>query len=559
MKPLTIRARLAGGLLTLLLGAAGALNAAEPDLTTPAVRVIRTDYLQRRAAIEQQHAAESARAIETGLESTRQMLARARISGNIPAQAAARTGIQIFSDAQAALAKQAPPALPENVRRELQETVATARRQLTSVDAVREAARRVLESDALVALGEALAKQGTPVAEEGARRELLARLAGRPVPAEPGATEATATPGAKPGEAAASNAVPTTILASGTALEWLALSQVTVEVSALEVLRLPVAGVAHPGLHAGEGPISGQPFSVRWEPLRELQPAGTTPIFRIVPTGGGPVDVAEWPAARNQWHLEVRARPAGGVPSRHRFTLEVGAETAATRPLAGLGATGTVGSAGSSSTNLVRVRFESDPPGAVVSAGGRLLTSNGKVLATPFDYQLGPDAVEIRFRRRGFTDAVYARVVPKPGGVLRARLVADPNYVDQRVSVQSGAKGWQATAIRVRKGQHVRLQALGTWSCGTGGEMVDAGGYPNNDTFFKYYLDPQRHPRLVNGANYGCLLMRVMPGGQPQAASGSSATLQADADGTLAFDINEAPEARRDNRGVLVVQVQIAP
>ncbi len=560
MKPLMVHARRTGGRLALLLllWAAAAVRGAEPDLTTAAVRAVRTDYLQRRAAIEQTHAAASSRAVETGLELTRQMLARARVSGNIAAQAAARTGIQIFTDAQAALAKQTPPALPENVRRELQDAVTAARRQLASVDAARESARRVLEGECLLALGEALTKQGTPIADEAKRRELLARLAGMPAPPESGAKPVVGSPAATPGQSAASNAVPAALLASGSAREWVVLSQVTVEVSAMEVLRLPVAGVAQPGTLSGEGPVSGQPFSMRWEPLRELQPAGTTPVFRVVPTGGAPVDVAEWPAARNQWHLEVRARPGGSVPSRHLFTLEVGAETAATRPLAGAGPTGTVVSAGVA-TNTVRVRFESDPPGAVVSADGRLLSSNGRVLATPFDYRLSTDAVEIRFRRRGFTDTVYARVVPKDGGVLRARLVADPSYVDQRVSVQSGAKGWQPTAIRVRKGQSVRLQAMGTWSCGTAGEAVDAAGYPNNDVFFKYYLDPQRHPRLVNGANYGSLLMRVMPGGEPLAASGSACTLQADADGTLAFDINEAPEARRDNRGILVVQVQIEP
>jgi hypothetical protein len=257
--------------------------------------------------------------------------------------------------------------------------------------------------------------------------------------------------------------------------------------------------------------------------------------------------------------LLVRARPAPSGLSKHAFVLDVGAETAATRLLDGAEEAGTnaVGRT-AGATNTVTVRFESEPPGAVVTVNGAVLGSGGRPAVTPFEYRVPAENAEVRFRKYGFVDAVYPRVFPKEGGVLRAKLAADPEFVSQRFTVQSGARGWQNTPVRVRKGQAVRLSASGTWACGADGEEVDAGGYPNNANYFKYYLDPQRFPRVVAGANYGVLLMRIVPSGEARAA-GRSVSFTADADGTLALDINEGPAARHDNKGSLAVEIQVGP
>jgi hypothetical protein len=104
----------------------------------------------------------------------------------------------------------------------------------------------------------------------------------------------------------------------------------------------------------------------------------------------------------------------------------------------------------------------------------------------------------------------------------------------------------------------VQIRATGSWSCAPGGEMVDAAGYPNSERFFRYYMDPQRNPRLSQTAHYGALLARILTDGVYHPLS-TEASFEADRSGELTLDINEAPSARRDNKGGVDVFVLIDP
>jgi len=124
--------------------------------------------------------------------------------------------------------------------------------------------------------------------------------------------------------------------------------------------------------------------------------------------------------------------------------------------------------------------------------------------------------------------------------------------------VPASGPAWLRTGIQVSKGTHVQATIVGTWSCGPGGEFVDATGYPNNDRFFRYYMDPRLNPRITLEANYGSLIARSLPDGRVHSL-GAQTSFAVDKTGELALDINEDHSARRDNKGTLEVRILVTP
>ena len=501
-----------------------------------------------RAAALQSYRESVSRAAEIAFEQAQQMQVKAKKSGNVTASAVAKTAVRIATDAKAAAQGGELPKIPENVRRELQDWAGEFKGRL---DAATTAYEDALKS----------------IAEEFGEAD--------DAPESAAESESADSPGTA-SEAQAEEPVPDIPPnASGAAANWLPVARVSIECDGMEMISLPVAGIAERTRTESKSDLTGQPYAIEWAPLNELVVTDRKPVLRAVPENGRAVDVTEWPSAGNGWRMEVRVRPdSKGRPLK--FLLEAGEGTADLRAVAsdeaGEGAppgegAGPAASASQSATPSdsapsgakVKVRFESDPEGAMVVIDGRPLSSGGRALLTPFDAAIPPSAIgELRFRKRGFNDAIYRDVTPKGGATLRGRLAADPKFTDKRVSVRASSSSWQASGIKVRKGQKVSLEANGKWQCG--GEMsADALGYPNDDQCFAYYLDPRKYPRTLVAENFGCMLVKVAPDGAPHAIHSLHSTFVADADGTLSFEVNEAIPARRDNRGSITMRIQIAP
>ena len=496
-----------------------------------------------RAAAEKTYRESLTRAAELAFEQAQQMQVKAKKSGNVTASAVAKTAVKIATEAKSAADKGEMPKLPENIRRELQDWAGEFKGRLDAAATTYESALKSITDE-------------------------FGEIEGAPTPAAEG--ESTESP-----DAAAAAQTEETVpdippCASGNAANWLPVARVSIECDGMEMIGFPVAGIASHKRTEAESNLTGQPYAIDWTPMNELVVTDRRPVLRAVPENGRVIDVTEWPSAGNGWQMEVRVRPdPNGRPLK--FRLEAGEGTADLRAVASAapesagagaaadGAPPAAGSAPDKAAGKVKVRFESDPEGAMVVIDDRPLSSGGRALLTPFEVAVPATAAnEIRFRKRGFTDAVYRDVTPKEGATLRGRLKADPKFIDKRVSVRAAANSWQTSEIKVRKGQKISLDAIGKWQCG-GDKMADALGYPNDDQGFQYYLDPKKYPRVLVSENFGCMLVKIAPGGAPHAIHSLRSTFTADADGTISFDVNEAVPARRDNRGSITMHIQIAP
>ena len=122
----------------------------------------------------------------------------------------------------------------------------------------------------------------------------------------------------------------------GEASAWVPVARIGIEVAAIEVISLPVAGLAERVGIRGQGIESGAPWQAAVTPLREFTPPGdgVAPAMRIRAVAGRrPLDVLEWPGRRNGWKIELRVRPPVPGLSRHGGVLEIDAAAfAAARP-----------------------------------------------------------------------------------------------------------------------------------------------------------------------------------------------------------------------------------
>ncbi len=539
---------IAAGLIFALLPDRIKADEIEPDLTTPAVQKLRTEWLAERTKLDEQYAAALTELLEQQTGEAEEMLRRARVSGNITQQAIARTANQILEQATEKLKSDGKLVLPETVRRELRPMVEQMRQKGTEIAAVQTEARSKLELATANTLQQLLADQETPVeAEEAAT--LLQQLEGVEVAAPEAEGEGQAE-GEEGGEAAPKEELPkepAEIASTGMAGDWESLLLVNIHVSLLEVISIPVVGVGSDREYTDRSMGDGSEIPIRLQPSNELLDGNASLVFRAMSVPGfSAPDIVAWPSARNNWELELRCRPHS--TQTHALRLEVSSTNARLRRVAGAADEDDE----EDNTPRVAVQVDTRPEGAAVYIDGRLQLKGRVPLRTPCEVQIRETGGEVTLRLTGYLAANLGKIVPREGQPVRAVLTSDPDYYDKTVRVQAAMAG-RPSGISLKAGQRVRLTVSGQWACGSGGEMVGPEGY-SVDKFPNYYINPKLSPRITTDAAYGALLVRIGTG--PWKPVGRTLVFQAPASGPLTFEINEAQGKRMDNKGVLDVGIK---
>jgi len=463
------------------------------DQGSPQLQELKAEYVQKREALNKTLAQDLARIASDGLTQAQQMQSKAKISGNITAQASANAAIKIYTEAAEGLKKTGQLQFPDNIRHDLQNMVAASRN--VQNDCLKK------HTDALKALDEEYApllvtsKQTAANDQPGAidqQREELAKL-----------MTTTSTP-SNTNAATKQVAAAVQIHASGEAAQWRTILHAEIHVASIEIISIPITGVTEKKQTENQSYLTDEVYQLKLTPFNVFNPEAQAPAFRVMSLPPlQPVEVIAMPSLANNWTLEIRARPHGSP--RLGFSLEVDAN--ATRPLPGQAETPAIGSAATTAPDKPATKVQAKQP-----------------------------------------ESVTGRV---PGG-------HPPAGVFSTFQVTARTNKPISTGINVRKGMRVRIVASGNWSCSPGGEMTGPEGYPNNDRFFRYYMNPQNNPRLALTANYGALLARIQPDGKYHAID-SDTIIEADRSGEISLDINEGYDARRDNKGNLTVQVFAKP
>jgi hypothetical protein len=300
-------------------------------------------------------------------------------------------------------------------------------------------------------------------------------------------------------------------------------------------------------------PISGENSKWEYVAAQVLAPASGM-VFRLqrVPDRLG-VEPVEWPLARNDHSLTIRV-PASNVSTLPAFDLQValpGRDLGAV--FAGAAVETTVSE---KPLPPVTLSIQTVPPGAAVWVDNELLRES----RTPCRVRIPGGRHALRLVLPGYVSVSVTNENFVADKTIKWAFQPDRRVVRKSLTVSAGADGWTTDGTRVGKGDAIAVEAEGNWSCGPDKEVCDALGYPNNDKFFRYYMDTTAHPRQFVGANYGALLMRIGETSRPLAV-GRSLRVTAPEGGTLFFDINEGPgrKFRQDNASALILRLQVMP
>ncbi|MEO5366810.1 MAG: hypothetical protein H7831_10750 [Magnetococcus sp. WYHC-3] len=543
---------------------AATVRAQAPDLNSPDVQKLKDEALAQRGEIAKQRTEAMRKVIDDQLESTRQMLSKAKISGNITATAASTAAIKLFTDVKTSFEKNGSCAVADKVRTDLEATVEEFKRNLRFVEDKQAEDIKKLNRSFAVKLGEILARQNTPVTDEAKLLDLWTHM----LPAMPVTTTTSATNTAGNNAVVAAPATSAVLQSKGETANWTTLMKLDATVrDGLEIVNVPLTGITAPKSFSGTGAM-GNPWQVQVSPYQELATDKAPPPFRIqsLPPAKT-MEVSTWPDARNNWTIELRAKTTK-IPSRHIILLET--DAAACKPLSGGAATTppSTATAGTAATPAptpaappatMKVRFESQPDGAAVLINNQPLLEQNQPLLTPFYYTMPAAPADITFRKRGYKEAILRQVMPVANKPIHVTLEDAIGVTDVTIPVPANNTAeWTPTGVRARKGNRVRITANGTWSCGAGGEQVDANGYQNDDTYFKYYLDPIQNPRISTKAKYGQLIARILPDNEIFPI-GNQGVFTVMAEGEVVLAINEQVQARKDNQNAIKARILVDP
>lgn len=530
--------------VTALAASPSARSAPEPELFTP-------EMLQLRAAISNELATAKARApnpkrekLVAAQQTWETELAEKRKNRNVRGIAIAESAVATIRDAIAALDAKGSFEFPATLRRELTEDFAKLKAEADALASSDPSALTAAETKCLGAFRQGAARSGATLTSEDAAalarmRTWLTETPPKAKPAaKPGTDAATTTEAA----AAANRDAPLMAVnkeppkeffaESRPGADWTTVGTWTAEIWGPDVFDIPVYGAA--GKRSGKkmNPLVGRETRWTYEAARALEAGDYAFRLRRLDKHGV-VDVVDWPTPGNQGTLSVRTHMVETVPAPTGFELQC------------------------SMGKGVVVPVKSEPAGAKVAVNGVTYQADGRDATTPFTMILPPGTYAIRITADGFQDLEAKSFEIKEGRQIVVKLQPLKDLPGKVVHVDP-AKPWQESGVILKKGERVRLSVTGQWACGSKGEMVGPGGYPNKIAYGHYYLDPRASPRQVDGKPYGALLARIGDG--PIAVIGEGSGFIASAGGVLKFDINDAldPVARRDNKGALDVKVSVS-
>jgi len=532
------------------------------NIYAPPIQALKNDYLEKQAKQKDVRLDQLHGLVRQNIASAEKMLKTAKTRGNISGMAVTRKWMSIFKRCTEELETTGNFKLPTKVRRELASVIVACKQKKTEVEEAHTARLAALERTCYERFVTECGKQAEETPGDEELKQLFHDLiSGRP-PAQPSSGEGEVEKGeVESGRDSQpdTSKEPTVIAASGEGEEWAPIARWFVEVHGLGMFQIPVMNRFEAADGEGES-ILGESYKTRYEPLRILSPGGGYVFRAKTIRGEKPVEIVEWPSEANSWTILVRARPGEEAPSKHGFEFQASFPGATELPFVGpTGEDAPVSPETDKARATVKITVKTRPAGAVVYVDRRLYRPQEGPHRTPCEVALTAGTHDIVLKKLGYRDGVINQFEATEGRTLAWVLQKDPSFISKTVIV-SAKSVWCAVGIDVKEGDCLVVSPAGTWSCGRKREKVDSEGYPNNEHFFHYYLDPKSSPRQFARANYGALLMRIGEDGG-LVPVGRKLRIKAERSGRLHFDINEKDDgrSRRDNTGSLTLRIQKWP
>lgn len=524
-----------------------------PDASTEGVSAIIGKYRASLSTAEAARRSAATKVLNRYLTDMNAMMAEKKKARNVTGIAVATTGIDLFQAGITNIEAGGTFQPPEKVRRELDAVVSECKIAVAMIENTASREKERAFAEAMTAFAAIAARGGSPAHDETALKKRLLELLQEPLPQ----TGKDDIPAGKM-KAAVSNQVdvatnlPAILASSGDADAWYPIASWRGAMMGMDIVTIPLTGAPQGTNRTTQfNPMSGQNSELTWIVHQSITPSPAMQYRLKRADKRDGVDLLEWPSAANGFKLTIRAPATERYPSLHGFDLEVAVPGSSAAPFGNLRPSQSL----EKPAKPTVVTLVTSPEGASIFLNGSIYPR----VRTPCRLTLPTDTRSLTLVLPGYAPLILTNTTFSNGQTIRWNFAPDPRIQRATFPVSASAASWHDTGIMVDTGDNIGITAKGQWACGSGKETCDASGYPNNQSFYRYYMDATSGPRLTASANYGALVMRIGEKGRIQPVP--STRFSAAEPGRLFLSVNEAEATglRSDNSGSLMVSLVVVP
>jgi len=537
------------------------------DLYAPELQQLKASYIEQVRQLDTSYRQDVGGILEEYLDQAKEDMAEKKHVRNVKGMMIARNARKIFSEALSALKEKGDFTLPEQVRRELQETIAACRSACVPLrnehrEALAQLKTRSLEQFKQLAQQQLGAETMIPETQrETAFEKLLATADQRPEeekPAEKPQAQTAPPTKKEPPEFFAESSPDTRCRF------WAPFARWTGAMRGPDLVSIPIINRVDSVERKKKNGMTGLVSDLTYESLVPL-PENPAYQFRLKRLPDlMTVEVIEWPTKENGWTLLIRTQQTLKIPAMHGFELQacIPGENlisklvvANQRQRIRQGRSSRGGAPIQPHMRMVSIPITTIPERAEVFVDGKPARDEFGKLITPCTLSIAPGRHALLLKRAYFKDKEVKNYVAMPG--KRIKWIFEPaDDLPWKEIKFKPRRGWKGTGIKVWDETQFIIQAKGHWVCGRGGEPAGPTGYPRAK-FPQYYEDAKL---LKTGkAPYGALIMRIGLEGETNIYNHAAIWQTGFDQGEIYLDINETEEdaLRRNNRGELLIRIAV--
>lgn len=524
-----------------------------------------------------------------------------KLAGNTKGMGIARSGKNLFSNALEELQKNGSFIFPENIRKEIKESVEKCQKEQKEILNEIEKEYKKLDEKYKSQFEELYKQVSTD--KETLTPEILNQKFKDFLKAEIKKTEISkqdderfallqqlgvTDPNVlqKSGTAGASSAA--VIASSGKANNWIDIAEWTGEMVAMEVVEIPVLNQKSDFTTTQRSVLGGGSESkLTYRAIRPMPPYPNY-VFRLLRSSGfKDVDVLSWPSEKNCWTLQIRTKnlqPGEQLPVKHAFVFQVSLPDIDREKLFGKNALSVSSqneSAETSSpqknkktnqdkieksstkTTMTEITVNSVPSGAEIYVNDKQYTiPSGEKVYTPAKIKIPEGVYNIRLSKFGYDDKIIENLDTKTKPSINLELSKKQNAQFHNIKLPANANSWTNTKILVKKNDKISVEITGTWAPGKSSDKCGPEGLPNITKYYDYYSSDINDTRQDKTLPFGALLMKIGENGKINHIKTRNFQFSA-IEGTaqpIFFDINEKEgKPRKTNTGALQISIVVIP
>lgn len=502
--------------------------------------------------------------LQQNLAAAEKNLKEKKNAGNIKGTAIWHAAKVIFEEMIADLEKRKTFDVPETVRRELSDTMDACRTARNKIETDYSNEMTRAEVEFLPQFMDVASKTGLSGDLRQKFHEFVQIESAPPPPPSTGGVARVTGQGTNV-TGVATNAAgppPEIIACSGPGGDrWVTVARWTGQIVGMDVFKIPIYGRPEVSEAAVFCATAHADNKVKYEALQPL-PRRNDYAFRLKRISGmEAVEWMAWPSVANSQALMVRTRPVQQV-TPCGFLLQVSLPEkdlqsqypGVVEDESGVSTQAVVAVTGAP-PSIVKLAIATKPAGAQVYLDNEQVTDENGPRKTPCVLTVQPGIHSLRVSMLGYLDQFMSNRAFNADREIEIPMQPDPRIVRKKIIVPAKGK-WASSNVKIRRGDHVSIEATGKWICGKKGDECGPNGYEVKDAYL-YYIGGEQYARQVMNANYGALIMKINANGVPQGVRNISIKEE----GTLFFDINELEDAkwRKDNSGQIEVDITVIP